>query len=284
MTAFFLPPFHMHADVLLLAVVLEGGYLWALSRLRPAETSAGERAVSRRHIAWYSAGVATLVVATAWPVHDLAERYLLSVHMTQHLLLSLVVPPMLLLGMPPWLLRKVISPAPLRWVARYLTRPMIALVLFNGVIVLTHWPALVDVMLRHHALHLMGHVALFGSATLMWWPVVDPLPETPGLSHPGRMLYLFLQSVVPTVPASFLTFGREPLYAFYAEAPRVWGLSAITDQTVAGLIMKLAGGLILWGVIAVIFFRWYDEEQTAGWDALEWRDVEREIRSEMTRR
>jgi putative membrane protein len=283
MTGVFLPPFHFHVDVLVLAAVLEGGYLWALARLGPPSPP-GEPQRGRRHVAWFTSGVAILLVATAWPVHDLAERYLLSVHMSQHLLLSLVVPPMLLLGLPAWLLRKLVTPAPLRWASRHLTRPLVALVLFNAVIVLTHWPALVDAMLRNHAIHLLGHVALFGSATLMWWPVVDPLPETPGLSHPGRMLYLFLQSVVPTVPASFLTFGSTPLYPFYAEAPRVWGLSAITDQTIAGLIMKLAGGLILWGVIAVVFFRWFGEEQAGGWDALRWRDVEREVRSELGRR
>ena len=102
---------------------------------------------------------------------------------------------------------------------RQLTRPLIALVIFNGVIVLTHWPMLVNAMLEHHSLHLVGHVVLFGSATLMWWPVVSPLPEMPTLSYPGRMLYLFLQSIVPTVPASFLTFGSTPLYSFYEQAP-----------------------------------------------------------------
>lgn len=284
MTGLFLPPFHVHLDVLVLVAVLEGGYLWALARLRPPGLGSGEPAASRRQVAWYTVGVATLLVAAAWPVHDLGEQYLLSAHMVQHLIISLLVPPMLLLGVPAWLLRRVVALAPLRWVTRHLTRPFVALVLFNFVIVITHWPVLVDLMLRHHSLHLAGHAVLFGSATLMWWPVVDPLPETPGLSHPGKMLYLFLQSIVPTVPASFLTFGSAPLYRFYAEAPRIWGLSVMTDQTIAGLVMKLVGGLILWVVIAVVFFRWYGEEQQTGWDALKWRDVEREIRTELTKR
>jgi putative membrane protein len=275
-----LPPFHLHLDVLLVAAALEGGYLWCVTRRRPP----GLAAASRRQVAWYTAGVATLFVATAWPMHDLSERYLLSAHMVQHLLISLAAPPMLLLGLPDWLLRRVLSPAPLRWVVRHLARPLAAFVLFNFVIVITHWPVLVDLMLRHHALHFLGHAALFGTATLMWWPVVDPLPETPRLSPPGKMLYLFLQSIVPTVPASFLTFGSAPLYRFYAEAPRIWGLSVMNDQTIAGLIMKLVGGLILWVVIAVVFFRWYREEQQTGWDALKWRDVEQEISTELTKR
>jgi putative membrane protein len=280
MIGLFLPPFHIHLDVLLLAGVLEGVYLWAMTRLRPP----GVPAASRRQVAWYTTGVLTLLVATAWPMHDLSERYLLSAHMVQHLLISLVAPPMLLLGTPDWLLRRALSPAPLRWAVGHLARPFAAFVLFNFVIVITHWPVLVDLMLRQHFLHFLGHVALFGTATLMWWPVVDPLPETPRLSPPGKMLYLFLQSIVPTVPASFLTFGSAPLYRFYAEAPRIWGVSVMSDQTVAGLIMKLVGGLILWVVIAVVFFRWYGEESQPGWDALKWRDVEQEIRTELTKR
>ena len=191
---------------------------------------------------------------------------------------------MLLLGMPAWLLRRMLRPRALHAIVRTLTRPFIALVMFNAVIVLTHWPLVVDLMLRHHPLHLVGHLVLFSAATLMWWPVVSPLPEMPTLSYPGRMLYLFLQSIVPTVPASFLTFGSTPLYSFYVSAPRIWGWSALTDQTVAGLIMKLAGGAILWTVIAVIFFKWYLLEQQGGWDELALRDVERDVRTEMSKR
>jgi len=278
-----LPPFHVHLDVLLVVAALEGAYLWSIHRLAPRVLPGGEPAATRRQIMWFTTGALTILVASEWPVHDLSERYLFSVHMVQHTLIALVAPPMLLLGMPAWLLRKLLSPRPVYAVLRLLTRPLIALVLFNGVIVLTHWPVLVNAMLEYHPLHLVGHVVLFGTATLMWWPVISLLPEMPTLSYPGRMLYLFLQSIVPTVPASFLTFGSKPLYSFYEQAPRLWGLSALTDQTIAGLIMKLVGGLILWSVIAVIFFKWYSVEQRDGWDELQWRDVEREVRSGLSR-
>jgi putative membrane protein len=278
-----LPPFHVHLDVLAVVLVLEGAYLWAVLRMGPRVLPEGEPAVSRRQLVWFTSGAAMLLVASEWPIHDLSERYLFSVHMVQHTLISLVAPPMLLLGIPAWLLRRIIAPRPVHLVLGQLTRPLIALVLFNGVIVVTHWPLVVNGMLEHHALHLAGHIVLFGTATLMWWPVVSPLPEMPTLSYPGRMVYLFLQSLVPTVPASFLTFGSSPLYSFYERAPRIWGWSAVTDQTIAGLIMKLIGGLILWSVIAVLFFKWYQVEQREGWDELQWRDVERDIRSEMSR-
>jgi putative membrane protein len=95
---------------------------------------------------------------------------------------------------------------------------------------------------------------------------------------------------VPTVPASFLTFADEPLYKFYAHVPRIWGISAVEDQQLAGAIMKLAGGAILWGTIFVIFFRWYQRQdredkarraaeraQRAGEAVLTWDEVEREL-------
>jgi putative membrane protein len=280
-----LPPFHLHPEVLLLMLVLEGSYLWALRRLGPRHAPEGEPPASRRQMLWYTFGVATLLIASEWPIHDLSERYLFSVHMFQHLLISLVAPPLLLLGLPTWLLRLMLRPRPLNWLVRNLARPLIALVIFNAVIVVTHWPPVVNAMLEHHPLHFAGHVVLFGSATLMWWPVISPLPEMPGLSYPGRMLYLFLQSIVPTVPASFLTFGSTPLYHFYTTVPRIWGISVLSDQRIAGLAMKLLGGALLWTVIAVVFFRWYVlERDSDGWDALKWRDVEHDIRSEMAKR
>jgi putative membrane protein len=186
---------------------------------------------------------------------------------------------LLLLGLPPWLLRALFRPPALMAALRGLTRPVVALLAFNAVIAVTHWPALVDASLRSELAHFAIHLVLFTTATLMWWPVVAPLPELATLSQPAKMFYLFLQSVVPTVPASFLTFADGPLYPFYASVPRVWEwLDVVTDQRVAGLLMKLGGGLLLWGVITFMFFRWSAREE-AEEDApeLSWDDFEREL-------
>jgi putative membrane protein len=112
---------------------------------------------------------------------------------------------------------------------------------------------------------------------------MSPLPELPPLTPPVQMLYLFVQSLVPMIPASFLTFGHQPLYHVYTTFPRVFGISALTDQLIAGLIMKIVGGLILWGFIATIFFRWERREREQGWDALALRDVEAGLRTELRR-
>jgi len=263
--------FHAHPDVWLVVAVLAGAYWWAVR---------GGRA-SRRQRVLFGLGLLALWAHSDWPVHDIAEDHLLFVHMLQHAGFQLIAAPLLLLGLPSELFRRLFGG--LR-ALRFLAKPLVAGLLFNLVVVLSHWPAVVNTVLDRHPLHLAVHVVLFGSAVLMWLPVLNlgRAPELPQLGDPGRMLYLFLQSVLPTMPASFLTFAERPIYRFYAEAPRVLGLSAVDDQQLAGALMKVYAGSLLWGVILVMFFRWYARDQRAAaaarrGDVLTWDDVEREF-------
>lgn len=266
--------FYPHADVWLLVAGLGGAYLAALRWLAP---SSPHPSATTRQRTLFFLGLLSLWIGADWPVHDLAERYLYSAHMVQHMLFTFVAPPLLLSGLPKWLLRQVLAPPKVMAVMGALTRPLVALLIFNALVALTHWPALVDASLRSELLHLSVHAVIFSAATLMWWPVIGPLPEMPRLSEPAKLLYLFGQSILPTVPASFLTFAEEPIYHFYETVPRVWGLSALTDQLIAGLIMKIGGGLLLWSIIAVLFFRWYAKEESGVADELTWDDFESEL-------
>ena len=275
-----LPAWHAHPDVLFLFGSIVAAYLIA-GRRHARET--GE-AVERRRTRFFLAGIAVLWIGADWPIHDLAERSLYFVHMIQHLLFTLVAPPILIAGMPAWLLRRFLRPKAVATVFRFLSRPLVALIAFNSALLFVHWPAVVSLSVRSEWSHFGLHVMLVSTALLMWWPVMSPLPEFPALPAPGQMLYLFLQSLAPTIPASFLTFGSRVLYPVYATFPRIWGIGAKTDQLMAGLIMKLVGGAILWAFIQVIFFRWYRQEhRQEGWDASRYRDVEQEIRLELTR-
>jgi putative membrane protein len=274
-----LPPFHVHLDVLLVLGGLAALYLWAAAT---HERETGEALEPRRR-RMFLGGVAALLVGATWPVHDLAESYLYSMHMVQHMLFTFLGAPLLLAGAPAWMWRALLRPAPVRTVWATLTRPIVALIVANGVLLLTHWPEIVELSVGSELAHFSLHTLLLGSAIVMWWPVLSPLPELPSLSPPGQMLYLFFQSLAPTIPASFLTFGTSPLYPVYADFPRIWGIDALSDQLIAGLVMKLVGGAVLWVMIAVVFFRWGRQEQTEGWDALKFRNVEREIRSELRR-
>lgn len=266
-----------HPDAWLLALALVGGYLYALAAWGPT-WAPGRRPASRSQRLCFFAGVAVLWVASDWPIHGLAEDYLFSVHMFQHMLFLYVAPPLLILGMPGWLLRRLLRPPAVAATVRWITQPLIALAVVSAFIAATHWPVVVDASVRIAAFHFLLHAFTVGLGLVLWWPVLSPLPEFPHMSYPGGMVYLFGHSILPTVPASFLTFSGVPLYSAYADAPRLWAfLTAVQDQQIAGLLMKIGGGLILWGVIAVLFFRWATEHDTGGPDALYWRDLQGDV-------
>lgn len=274
-----LPPLHVHLDVWLFFGTLAAMYVIADRR---HEARTGQVTPRGRRVRFF-AGLALLWLASDWPMHDLSEDYLYAAHMVQHMIFTLVAAPLLLTGLPAWMWRALLAPAPLRRVFAFCVKPLMALIIFNGVLLFTHWPAIVEASVGSELIHFSLHVLVVGSGIVMWWPVVSPLPEMPPISPPAQMLYLFFQSLAPTIPASFLTFGHQPLYEIYATFPRIWGISALTDQLIAGLIMKLVGGLILWGVIAAVFFRWANREQRDGFDALQWHGVDAEIRTELSR-
>ena len=282
-----MPGWHFHLDAWLLVAGLAGGYWLALRRERARRRLAhGDAEVgpvaTRGQVDAFGSALVLMWGVSDWPVHDLAEGYLYSFHMVQHLVLTLGVALLLVVGTPSWLARRLLSPPGLLRVVRWLARPVPALIQFNLILVLSHWPVVVEATLLHHPLHFVAHAVLLVSGILMWLPIASPLPEVPRLAPPLQMLYLFLQTIVPTIPASFLTFGSKPLYPIYETFPRLWGISALTDQLTAGLIMKVGAGFYLWIVIAVIFFRWYAHEEQAGSayqpDVLLWHDVERELR------
>jgi cytochrome c oxidase assembly factor CtaG len=266
---------HIHADVVLLCATLLAAYFYTINVLRPRLSDAGR--VRNTQVVLYCLGVLAIYVATGTPIHDLSEQYLLSMHMVQHLMLTLVAPPLLIAGMPGWLWQAMLSG---RWVlpvARVLLHPLVAFGVFNFLIVITHLPFVMDYALREHWFHFVVHAGLVGSAMMMWWPVVGGIPELPRLTYPYQMAYLFVQSILPAVIASFITFSETAVYDFYEAAPRIWHISAVEDQQMAGGIMKMTGTLILWSFIGVAFFRWYAKEEAEA-QGPAWSEVEEELR------
>jgi putative membrane protein len=276
------PAWEPHPDVWLLIGMLVAGYAMAVVRIGPRVTRAGEQAVTAFQATCFGAGALALLVASDYPIHDLGERYLFSVHMVQHLVYSLVAAPLLLLGTPTWLARKLLAPPALLRTVRGLCRFIPATIVFNVVVIFIHVPVVVDAALRHGVVHFGIHALVLVSSLIVWMPLLSPLPEVPRLHPLGRMGFLFLQSIVPTVPASFLTFGATPLYHFYETVPRLWNISALDDMQVAGLIMKIGAGAVLWVIIAIVFFRWYAEEEGAErGPTRRTRDLDRELRELM---
>jgi len=272
------PAWVPHPDVWLLVAALAVGYAAALRRLGPRLAAPGTPVATRLQITSFSAGLLALWLASDWPVHDLGEGYLFTVHMVQHSVFAIVAPPLLLIGTPTWLARWILGPRWLLRTVRFLSRFIAATLLFNFVVILTHTPLVVDAALDSAWIHFGVHALVVVSSLIVWMPVLSPLPEVPRLQPLARMLFLFLQTVVPTVPASFLTFGERPLYRFYETVPRLWGISALDDMQLAGLIMKVVVGFSLSVTIAVIFFRWYHvEESGTALHRRMSRDLDREL-------
>jgi putative membrane protein len=224
----------------------------------PASERGAGPAVTARQKAWFGLGVVLLWAASDYPVHDVAEQHLYSIHMVQHLVLTLLVPPVFWLATPEWLARLVVSPdSPGRgWaILGRLARPVPAAVIFNALVLGAHWTAVVNTSVQVGAVHFGVHLVLVAAAFLMWIPVCGPWPSL-RLSPPGACVYLFVQSIVPTVPGAWLSLSDSVVYAAYDHGPRLWGISALEDQQIAGLFMKLAGGAYLWTLIIIIFFRW----------------------------
>jgi putative membrane protein len=259
--------------------------VYAVRVIGPKAVRDGSPIVTGRQKMWFALAVLTLWVASDWPVHDIGEEYLYFVHMVQHLVFTMIAAPLFLLATPTWLARLVVGDG---WfagnVVRRLCRPVVAGVLFNLAFVLVHYPPMVNTSVQVAPLHYGLHVLIMSTALLMWMPVCGPLPEL-RLSLPGQMLYLFCQSIVPTIPSAWLIFAEKPVYHAYDTATRLWNISAVDDQQIAGVLMKLGGGVFLWTVIFVLFFRWSSRHMEADRrgvlvterDVLTWEDVKAEL-------
>jgi putative membrane protein len=245
--------FQQHIEVWVLIVAVVASYTYAVRKIGPRIVTTGE-VVTRKQLSAFIAGVLMLWLASDWPIHDISEEYLYSVHMFQHMMYSYFVPPLVLLATPYWLFDLIFSSNRSRSVIKFLTKPVIAGVLFNLVIMITHIPALVNQSVSSGPLHYALHVLVITSSLLMWFSVCGQDKQR-HLSYGGKTIYLFLMSVVPTVPAAWLTFAEGAVYKHYDIAVRVWGLSVTTDQQVAGAIMKTGGSIFLWSIIVFIFFR-----------------------------
>ncbi len=235
---------------------------WAITKVGPVVADEGEPIITTRQKQWLAAGVIWTWVFSEYPIHDISEKYLFMVHMTQHTVFTLVAPACFLLGTPPWMWRWLLSKRPIFAVARRMSKPLVSLLVFNALIAFTHAPVIVELSTGNGLFHFGVHLVLFLSATFMWIPVINRSPLLPKFKTPTKMIYLFAQSIVPTVPASFLTFAQKPMYEHYANAPRlVAGLGAREDQQWAAVIMKLGAGSFIWAIVGYLFYTWWIDSQ-----------------------
>lgn len=236
------------------------------------------------------------IAAIAFALDSGIERYdtaLFSDHMVQHILLTLVAAPLIALGAPVTLALRVASPrVRARWLLpalhsrplRAIAHPVVAMSLFAAVMWATHFSPLFDLALENRLVHDLEHVLFLGSALLFWWPAVRLDPGPWRLSHPARLLYVFLQMPMNTLLAVVILNAPTVLYPHYATLVRPWGPTALFDQHIAGGIMWLAGDLLYIAAIAAILAGWMRHEERDTARAERQADVDRAaIRTRETR-
>ncbi len=248
-----------HPEALIGVLILQGLYLLGVGPVRERYGLAED--VDARQVATFTAGVFLFLVAEVSPLHVLSDRYLFSAHMLQHVIITLLAPPLIVLGTPHWLVRFLLRPAWAFRLARVLTHPILAFAAFNLVFSMWHIPALYTVAVEHHWVHFGQHLLLVSTALLMWWPIASTLPELPKLSYPFQMAYLFLLSVAQIIVFGIITFSREPIYQWYAHTPRLWNISPLTDQQIGGIIMKVGSSVVFLTLFVIAFFRWFNQEE-----------------------
>lgn len=208
--------------------------------------------------AFFAALALIFLSLNGW-LHDLSDYYLFSAHMVQHLLLTLIAPPLLIMGTPGWMLRPALGWRGVGPAARAVTSAPRAFLAFNVVLVGWHLPPTYGLAMAHHSVHIVQHLCFMVAATLMWWPILSPLPELPRLAYPAQMLYLFLLTIPMSLVAVCIAYSGRVLYPAYAAAPRLWGITPLQDQLIGALIMWIPGGFFFFVIISVVFFRWQQQ-------------------------
>lgn len=215
---------------------------------------------------YFIAGVIVLLLALVSPLDMLADAYLFSAHMLQHILLILVVPPLLLLGVPRQLAQQILRCAIVGRAERLLRKPVLSWTLGVGTMWIWHWPPLYNAALASEPIHIVEHLLFLITATIFWWPVISPIEES-RLAPLGSVIYVFGACVAHTVLAILLTFAPLGLYPAYLQPvdtlhilPLIrdrWGLTPSVDQQWGGLLMWVPACLVYLSVLLATLARWY---------------------------
>jgi len=253
------PPVATIAMLLITAAVYARGFV-RLHRQMP------ERFPSWR-LTMFMGGIAALFVAIASPLEEL-DDLLLQVHMTQHLLLMIVAPPMLLAGapaialvrgMPARVAKIVVGPilrsGTVRRIFAWLTQPAVCWIAFTAATWGWHMPAAFQLALRSDGWHVVEHACFFTTALMFWYPVVQPWPSVTRWPRWAMIPYLLLADGQNTILAALFMFSNRLLYPLYAAAPPVAGFTPLGDQTTAGAIMWVPGSLFYLVPATIIMFQ-----------------------------
>ncbi|PTX60728.1 putative membrane protein [Melghirimyces profundicolus] len=197
------------------------------------------------------------------PVHSFGQL-LFSAHMTEMSLQYLLVPPLVLAGLPSWVFRPLFGGTLRRKVFSFLTHPLITLFSFNGLISLYHIPMVFDTIMASAWWMGVSHLVLTVVAFMMWWPIVCPLPERDRLSPLKKMAYIFADGVLLTPACAIIAFSDTLMYEMYRDAPQVFAfLGPLDDQSLGGVVMKIIQEIAYGSVLGFTFFQWVRKQREA---------------------
>ena len=257
--SFWFTQWNWEPSIVVGTALIVGLYLYALNSLR--ERYYPDERVKTGQTAAFLLGMFIMFLALVSPLDELGDSYLFSAHMLQHLCLTMVGPPLLLIGTPAWMVKPLLRNRAIFLIAKFFTYPAIAFFLFNADFWLWHAPPLYNATLENPSIHILEHLTFIVFGVLNWWPIYSPLEEgLPRLSFGGRILYLFLSGMPMVALGAGLTFA-PPLYAPYLAAPRIWGLSPATDQQLGGLIMWVPVNISYIVMVSIIFIRWMQKQE-----------------------
>jgi cytochrome c oxidase assembly factor CtaG len=261
---------HLHFVWLLALLALAAGYLWS--------TRQEDCGATGRQKLLFLGGIVVLAGALTWPLGDLASHWLLLALVLQRLLLTLAVPPLLVLGTPRAIIDRLTRPAAVEAVLRVAARPVPAVAIVTVVAVGTLTVSAVSLAAHSVVARTVIQLVVLGSGFVLWAPVLTELPGVQRLSSLGRGGYLIVQSIAPSFLSIVWIFARHPLYAPFSYPGKVAGMTPLLDQELAGFLAKLSTIAVLWTVAFVIMTRAQSAGSAGGdTDPLVWSDVEREI-------
>lgn len=234
------------------------GYVYVVRRFGPTKVKPDEPTCTKVQITSFGFGYLMLWLVTDWPVGTLAAGYLLTAHMLQYILYSLVIAPLLIHGTPPWMRELILDADVLQWVRWLVERPLQAFILFNGVLAITHIPFIADTLKPLQFGSMLMDIVWLGAALIFWTAIEGAEKYTaPSVANARRVLYIIGITILPTIPGAFLVFADFPIYTTFEFATRaIEDFSAKDDQVLAGLLMWVAMMPILLVRLAVVFFAW----------------------------
>jgi putative membrane protein len=251
---YFFNMWNWNPGILIGTAVFLGAYLLIIKQFGPNQPNHWAK------MAWFGLGTLVILFALISPLDRLADEYLFSAHMVQHLLLAMAAPPLLLLGIPNWMVGRIIRKPGIRRIGAIFTKPVVCFLLFNINFLVWHFQGLYEATLKNETLHIFEHFLFMFTGVLNWWAILSPTSNMPKLGYPGQILYLFLEVIPSTILGAVISFAPIVLYPTYASAPRIFNLNPMDDQQIAGLVMAIPAGMIYMVAFSIIFFKWLNSE------------------------